>query len=134
VTRPEEALDAARKAAAEQRSRGAYADDLRGFAIEPTDATTVDKLLEWALIEPDAELVRSTRRWGRPITAVKRALVWALRQHNGQVYGQQTRFNHHMVLYARRLEDRVAELEQRLARIEAEREGGEPEPGRGERG
>jgi len=92
--------------------------------MEPTDATTVEKLLEWALIEPDADLVYSTRRWGRPITAFKRALVWSLRQYNGQAYGQQTRFNHHIVLYARRLEDRVAELEARLAALERERDGG----------
>jgi hypothetical protein len=121
VTRPEDAVAAARAAAAEQRARGGYADDLRGMTIEPTDATTVDKLLEWALIEPDVDLVYSTRRWGRPITAFKRALIWTLRQYNGQVYGQQTRFNHHIVLYARRLEDRVAELEQRVAQLERDR-------------
>jgi hypothetical protein len=124
VTRPEDALETARRAAEEQRARGAYSDDLHGFEIEPTDATTVDKLLEWALIEPDPELVYSTRRWGGPITAFKRALVWALRQYNGQAYGQQTRFNHHMVLYARRLEDRVAELEAKLKQLERERGGG----------
>jgi hypothetical protein len=122
VTRPEQALAAAREAAAAGRGRGAYADDLRGLVVEPTDATTVEKLLEWALIEPDVDLVYSTRRWGRPITAVKRALVWSLRQYNGQVHGQQTRFNHHIVLYARRLEDRVAELEARVAALERERE------------
>lgn len=124
MTRPEDALGDAREAAARERAAGAYGDDLRGLTIEPTDATTVDKLLEWALIEPDVDLVYSTRRWGRPITAVKRGLVWALRQYNGQVYGQQTRFNHHIVLYARRLEDRVAELEQQIAALERERDDG----------
>jgi hypothetical protein len=124
VTRPEDAVRDAREAAARERAGGAYGDDLRGLTIEPTDATTIDKLLEWALIEPDLDLVYSTRRWGRPITAVKRALIWSLRQYNGQVYGQQTRFNHHIVLYARRLEDRVAELEARLAALERERDGG----------
>jgi hypothetical protein len=118
VTRPEEALDKARAAAAQ----GDYTDDLSGLTVAPTDATTVEKLLEWALIEPDVDLVYSTRRFGRPITAFKRALVWTLRQYNGQVYGQQTRFNHHIVLYARRLEDRVAELEQRIAALERERD------------
>ena len=49
---------------------------------------------------------------------------WGLRQYNGQAYGQQTRFNHHIVLYARRLEDRVAELEARLAALERERDSG----------
>jgi hypothetical protein len=122
VTRPDEALDAARAAAASARTRGEYGDDLRGLTIAPTDATTVEKLLEWALIEPDVDLVYSTRRWGRPITAFKRGLIWTLRQYNGQVYGQQTRFNHHIVLYARRLEDRVAELEAQVAALERERE------------
>lgn len=122
MTRPEEALGAARAAAAAARARGEYADDLRGLTVAPTDATTVEKLLEWALIEPDVDLVYSTRRWGRPITAVKRALIWTLRQYNGQVHGQQTRFNHHIVLYARRLEDRVAELEARVAALEREGE------------
>ena len=42
-------------------------------------------------------------------------------EYNGQVYGQQTRFNHHIVLYARRLEDRVAELEQQVAALEREK-------------
>jgi len=92
VSRPGEAVDAARAAAAAARERGEYADDLRGLTVAPTDATTVEKLLEWALIEPDVDLVYSTRRFGRPITAFKRALVWSLRQYNGRVYGQQTRF------------------------------------------
>jgi hypothetical protein len=76
---------------------------------------------KWALIEPDVDLVYSTRRFGRPITAFKRALVWSLGQYNGQVYGQQTRFNHHIVLYARRREDRIAELEQQVAALEREK-------------
>jgi hypothetical protein len=121
VTRPEEAVGTARAAAAAARERGEYADELQGLTVAPTDATTVEKLLEWALIEPDVDLVYSTRRFGRPITAFKRALVWSLRQYNGQVYGQQTRFNHHIVLYARRLEDRVAELEQQVAALEREK-------------
>ena len=52
-----------------------------------------------------------------PDHRVKPALVSSLRQYNGQ----QTRFNHHIVLYARRLEDRVAELEQRVAAVEREK-------------
>ena len=121
MTQPEEAVGAGRAAAAAARERGKYADDLCGLTVAPTDATTVEKLLEWALIEPDVDVVYSTRRFGRPITAFKRALVWSLRQYNGQVYGQQTRFNHHIVLYARRLEDRVAGLEQQVAALERER-------------
>ena len=70
--RPEEALDAARAAAARARDRGAYGDDLEGFAIEPTDRVSIEQLLEWAVIEPDSELVRSTRPRGAPITWGKR--------------------------------------------------------------
>jgi hypothetical protein len=55
--------------------------------------------------------VRSTRRHGRPITLVKRALVHLLRQELGQAYAQQTRFNLHAAL-------RLAELEERVRRAE----------------
>jgi hypothetical protein len=64
------------------------------------------------------------RHLGRPITAFKRALAWSLRQYNGRVYGQQTRFTHHIVLYAHQLEDRVAELKQQVAALDREKERG----------
>jgi hypothetical protein len=96
-------------------------DRVQRFAVLREEGGDGLKLLEWALIEPDVDLVYSTRRFGRPITAFKRALVWSLRQYNGQVYGQQTRFNHHIVLYARRREDRIAELEQQVAALEREK-------------
>jgi hypothetical protein len=112
--RPEEALEAARRAAAEARARGAYADDLSGFEVSPTDRVTTERLLEWAVIEPDVELVRSTRRWGAPITAAKRGLVFVLRQYLGQVVAQQTRFNLHAAV-------RLAELEEEVERLRRER-------------
>jgi hypothetical protein len=124
MTRPEEAVGAARCRRG-CRERGEYADDLGGLTVPPTDATTAEKLLEGALIEPDVDLVDSTRLSGGPITAFKRALVWTLRQYNGRVLGQQTRFNHHIVLHARRLEDQVAELEQPIAAHEREKERGD---------
>ena len=105
--RPEDALEAARRAAAEARRRGAYGDDLSGFAVEPSDRVSVEQLLEWAVIEPDPDLVRSTRRHGRPITAVKRALRHLLRQELGQAYAQQTRFNLHVAMRLAELEDRA---------------------------
>lgn len=126
MMRPEDALEQARSEAVRRRAAGGYAEDLSGMQIEPTARVSVDKLMEWSLIEPDVDGVYSTRRWGRPITAFKHALIWALRQYNGQVYGQQTRFNHHIVLYASRLEDRVSELEAKLAALEAERGGDAP--------
>jgi len=112
--RPEEALEAARRAAAEARARGAYADDLSGFEVEPTDRVTTERLLEWAVIEPELDLVRSTRRWGAPITAAKRGLVFVLRQYLGQLAAQQTRFNLHAAV-------RIAELEEAVERLRRER-------------
>ena len=109
--RPEEALDEARRAVMAARARGAYTDDLAGFVVAPTDRVTIEQLLEWAVIEPDVEHVRSTRRWGRPITATKRALVHVLRQYLGQIVAEQTRFNLHAAV-------RLAELEERLERLE----------------
>lgn len=109
--RPEEALEAARRAAAEARKRGAYADDLEGFAIAPTDRVSTEQLLEWAVVEPDLELVRSTRRRGGAITWVKRGLLHVLRQYHAQAHAQQTRFNLHAAV-------RLAELEERLERLE----------------
>ena len=109
--RPEEALDAARRAAADARARGAYGDDLEGFAIAPTDRVSTEQLLEWAVIEPDLDLVRSTRRRGGAITLLKRALLHVLRQYHAQAHAQQTRFNLHAAV-------RIAELEERLERLE----------------
>jgi hypothetical protein len=109
--RPEEAVQAARAAAEAARARGAYGDSLDGFAVAPTDRVSTEQLLEWAVIEPDLELVRSTRRHGGAITFVKRALVRALRQYLAEQQAQQTRFN--LAVAAR-----VAELEERLERLE----------------
>jgi len=109
--RPDEALEAARRAAADARARGAYADELEGFAIEPTDRVSTEQLLEWAVIEPDVEHVRSTRRRGGLITAVKRVALRVLRQYHEQANAQQTRFNLHAAV-------RIAELEERLERLE----------------
>jgi hypothetical protein len=109
--RPEDALEAARRAVAEARARGAYADDLSGFTVEPTDRISTEQLLEWAVIEPDVDHVRSTRRWGRPITAAKRALVHVLRQYLGQIVAEQTRFNLHAAIRLAELEDRIERLE-----------------------
>jgi hypothetical protein len=63
------------------------------------------------VIEPDVDLMRSTRRWGRPITAAKRTLLHVLRQYHRELHSQQTRFNLHVAL-------RLAELEERQSRAE----------------
>jgi hypothetical protein len=110
--RPEEALAAAREAASAARARGAYADDLSGFQIKPTDRVSHERLMEWAVIEPDVTLMRSTRRAGRPITWVKRLLLRGLQQHFNELTAQQTRFNLHMLVALTELEDRVSDLEE----------------------
>lgn len=91
--RPEEALERARSAS--------FGEDLSGFRVAPTEDVTIDKLMEWAIIETDPALVRSTRWYGAPITWYKRALRRALRQELGQAYAQQSRFN---LMVVRRLE------------------------------
>lgn len=108
---PERAIEAARAAAGGQAEGS---DDEHALAPDPAAALTPGKLLEWALIDPDLRNVRSTRRLGAPITALKRALVHLLRQYHAELIAEQSRFNVNLVLYVRRLEERVAELE-RLA-------------------
>jgi hypothetical protein len=107
--KPEEALAAARAAAAKQ----GY-EDVGGLRIEPTDRVTIEQLMAWAVIEPDLENVRSTRRGGGPITWLKRRLVHLMRQYHGQILAEQTRFNMHVMV-------QLAELEERIARLEGER-------------
>ena len=115
--RPEEALEAARVAAQRARERGAYGEEgLSGFTVAPTDRVTTEQLLEWAVIEPDVELVRSTRRRGGLITLAKRALLHVLRQYHAQAHAQQTRFNLHAAV-------RIAELEERLDSLESAQRG-----------
>lgn len=122
---PEEALAAARARAAAARKAGDYAD-LGGLTIAPKDRIGTDQLMEWAVLEPDESTMRSTRRLGAPITYVKRALLHVLRQYHGELTAEQTRFNMHLLVH-------VAELEDRIARLEAERvgpTGGPPVSGR----
>lgn len=116
MTRPEDALAQARAAAAAMRERGAYGDDLRGFEIEPADAVTQERLLEWAVIEPDPAQVYSTRRLGAPITWVKRLMLRALRQYHGQLLAEQTRFNLQLSVYLSELDSRVRDLEELAVR------------------
>jgi hypothetical protein len=112
MTLPEDALAKARAQAAARRAEGVYSDDLRGFEIEPTDRVTQARLLEWALIEPDPDLVYSTRRLGAPITWLKRGLLRLLRQYHNQALAQQVRFNIQLMTYVSELEERVRRLEE----------------------
>jgi len=124
VTTPEEALARARKAVAGRRGRGEDLDVGAGFRVEPADNVDPNQLLEWAVIEPDPALVYSTRRLGAPVTLAKRLLIFALRQYTVQIVDQQTRFNLQLASF-------VAELDRRVGRLEAAREGGGAAPDRG---
>jgi hypothetical protein len=105
--RPEDAVGAARAAAAKR-------DDAlpAGMTIEPTERVSIEQLMEWAAIEPDPDLMRSTRRLGAPITWAKRQLVHVMRQYLRELQSQQTRFNLNVLIRVAELEDRVARLEE----------------------
>ena len=94
--KPEEALERARTAS--------FGEDLSGFVVEPTSEVTIERLMEWAVIETDPALVRSTRRLGGPITWFKRFLRRMMRQELGQAYAQQSRFNLMVVTRLQQLE------------------------------
>lgn len=115
MTTPEDALEEARNALERMRAEGAYAPDLSRAQDREPRPVAIRKLLEWALIEPDTSGVRSTRRLGAPITAVKRGLLRLLRQYHAEILAEQSRFNVNLVLYARSLEDRIHKLEQDVA-------------------
>jgi hypothetical protein len=114
MTDPERALQQARESAAAMRARGAYRGAPPSVEIQPPESITTVKLFEWALIEPDVREVRSTRRLGAPITALKRGLLRLLLQYHTSLLAEQTRFNVNLLMHVKRLEDRVEELERRL--------------------
>lgn len=114
MSTPEAALAQARAAAASMRAAGAYGEERSDFQVRPSGETTTEKLFEWAWIEPDLRDVRSTRRLGAPITALKRLLLRLLAQYHGELIAEQTRFNVYLVGHVGRLEERIDELEHRL--------------------
>jgi hypothetical protein len=115
VKQPEEALAAARRAAASAPDASADQDASAPWSPEGS-AVSARRLAEWAIIEPDESGVRSTRPRGRPITALKLLLVRLLRQYIGQMTAQQSRFNAQVAAHVVRLEERVAELEKAARR------------------
>jgi hypothetical protein len=119
---PLQALAAARRAAAADPADPVEAGSAAGSV---PGAPAARRLAEWAIIEPEAAEVVSTRRLGRPITAVKLLLVRLLRQYLGEMSAQQSRFNAQVAAHVLRLEERVAELEQAAAG----RDGDAPPPG-----
>jgi hypothetical protein len=114
VSTPEQALAQARASAAAMREQGAYGE-AAPIGLGPPSPESVElKLYGWALLEPDVSQVRSTRRLGAPVTALKRLLLRLLLQYHMQLTADQTRFNVALLGYVKRLEERVAELEARL--------------------
>jgi hypothetical protein len=110
VRDPQEALDAARRAAAQSP---AEADGEAWTLEDPTLSTR--QLVQWAILAPREAKVYSTRRYGQPITLLKRMLVRLLRQYLNEVSAQQSRFNAAVAAHVMRLEQRVEELERRQA-------------------
>jgi hypothetical protein len=115
VTSPEDAVARARAAAAEARERGDYVEPTPSFEVEPASRINDWRLMEWAMIEPDPAVARSTRRLGAPITWLKRGLLRLLRQYNDDIAGQQSRFNAHVAAHVMSLDDRVRALEEEAA-------------------
>jgi hypothetical protein len=127
VSSPERALEQARREAARMRAAGAYAE--LPDAPEPEGAPPAAgplSLYRWGQIEPDLAEVRSTRRLGAPVTALKRALLRLLLQYHVQLTAQQTRFNLALLTHIDRLQERVAQLERAMA--ESERAPAERDP------
>lgn len=107
---PQQALAAAREAAAAVPEP---AGEQGPWRLEDP-SVSARRLAEWAIIEPEQAEVYSTRRFGRPITALKRLLIRLLRQYLDQMNAQQSRFNAHLAAHVIRLEDRVQALEEAL--------------------
>ena len=107
---PEEAA-----AEAQRRARERGEADLAGLEALGTDTRTgLMRLQEWAMIEVEPDVALSTRRWGGPITRLKRFLLRMHLQYHNEQNAQIGRFNAHVLGYIGALESRVAELERRL--------------------
>jgi hypothetical protein len=107
MTRPEDALERARAAAAPSPGAG---DVARSFERDlVADAPSDELLQEWAAISVDPELVYSSRRLGAPLTFVKRLFLRLMRQYTAELEAQQTRFNLGMLGRLRELERRRGE-------------------------
>jgi len=111
---PQDALQRARTAAAAMRADGAYAEATPARLGPPSPTAADRKLPQWALIEPDISEVRSTRRFGKPMTLFKHGMLRLLDQYHRLLIAEQVRFNAVLLQYVQRLEARIAELEARL--------------------
>ena len=114
--KPEEAVEHARAEAARKRAAGGYEEDsatVQQLEDAITGPVTPQQLREWALIDVDASLMRSTRPGGAPVTAFKRLLLRLLRQYTNELEAQQTRFNVGVLARLEELERRIASLERK---------------------
>lgn len=95
--RPEDALSHARRLAGEH---AATTIPPGGLEVERSDQPSDDQLVQWAVIEPDLDEVRSTRPGavGRAVTVVKRGQLRLLGQYHAQVQSVQNRLNVHLSL------------------------------------
>ncbi|MHB8656972.1 MAG: hypothetical protein ACYC91_03310 [Solirubrobacteraceae bacterium] len=130
MSEPEQALPRARAGASEMRDRGGYSENVERSGTAQAPAITTARLLEWAVIDPDVRIVRSNRRYGAPMTAIKRLLVRLLMQYHTELLAQQIRFNLNVVGRLRQLEQRIEQLEVELelGRGGSGGEGGDPGP------
>ncbi len=108
MTRPEQALELARRRAAQQLVRYGRVEPIR---VGPPYDQIAARLSEWAVPDPTGYDIRSIRRFGAPITWLKRGLVRFLYQFHAQLISDQSRFNVLLLSYVRTLEARVRELE-----------------------
>lgn len=118
---PERALERARARATAARGAGEYAEAERFAALDQVPGDELLKLHGWAFLEVDASAIRSTRRFGAPITLLKRGLLRLLVQYNAQLVAQQTRFNLRLLDEVARLHGRVTRLEQLAAKRDDQR-------------
>jgi hypothetical protein len=112
VKDPDEALTEARRRAAAQHAPG---DDGAEWTLDNSTVPT-RRLAAWAIIDPEAVELYSTRRFGGPLTALKRLLVRFLSQYFNQVTAQQSRFNAEVTAHLVRLDQRVRALEEQARR------------------
>ena len=118
MTRPEEALEKASGAAEKGRAEGLYGEPGPG-PLEETfvaDAPDIETLAEWAKIEVEPHVLYSVRRFGGPVTGLKRLLLRLLRQYHVEVESQLTRYNIGLLTRVRLIEARL----DRLERLEGE--------------
>jgi hypothetical protein len=115
LSTPEAALSEARRRADSARAAGEYAEADRLPALGRPGPPDLGRLYEWAFIEISPTEIRSIRRFGAPITALKRLLGRLLLQYHNELSGQQSRFNIETLVYIARLEQRIAELERQVA-------------------